>query len=164
MYDETESALHEYQVKGATFTKMDCPSDDMGKPADERGYNGESKSCLVYPSTHTVFMSFAHQRWTGGLCERISTDSEKRARWMRQVNLSQFQSTHTHPDACLSSQLGEFVADVGAGHASTELFNQSCTPLAPLVDSPREFNQLADKARSSESSYLIDLPDLDEGW
>ncbi|MGD8109963.1 T6SS effector BTH_I2691 family protein [Vibrio sp. TRT 17S01] len=163
VYDETDKTFHEYQVEGYEFTKIDWSGDEADKPANERGSKGETKSCLVYPAKNTLYMTFAHQRWTWRLCEHMRSHAPNRSVWMRKVNLQQFQSTLNHPHAGLSSQLGKYVADVGTDGAPTGVFDATCTPLTPIEDGVDDFKHVADKAGCWDLDYRADLPAQDCG-
>ncbi|MEF1286173.1 hypothetical protein QTN94_20380, partial [Vibrio sp. M250220] len=142
----TDKTFDEYQVKGYELTKIDWSNDEADKPAHQRGSKGETKSCLVYPAKNTLYMAFAHQRWTWRLCEHMRSNLSHRSTWMRKVNLQQFHSTQSHPHAGLSSQLGKYVADVGTDGAPTGVFDTTCTPLTPIEGGVDDFKHVADKA------------------
>ncbi|MCW8336558.1 T6SS effector BTH_I2691 family protein, partial [Vibrio paucivorans] len=163
VYDETDKTFHEYQVEGYEFTKIDWSGDETDKPANKRGSKGETKSCLVYPAKSTLYMTFAHQRWTWRLCEHMRSHAPNRSIWMRKVNLQQFHSTLSHPHAGLSSQLGKYVADVGTDGAPTGVFDATCTPLTPIEDGVDDFKHVADKAGCWDLDYRADLPAQDCG-
>ncbi|WGW00132.1 T6SS effector BTH_I2691 family protein [Vibrio sp. YMD68] len=163
VYDETDKTFHEYQVKGYEFTKFDWSADEADKPANERGSEGETKSCLVYPAKNTLSMTFAHQRWTWRLCEHMRSHASHRSTWMRKVNLKQFQSTLSHPHAGPSTELGQYVADIGIGSAPTDIFDGTCTPLTPVEGGIDDFKHVADKAGCWDLDYRADLPAQDCG-
>ncbi|PMM06375.1 hypothetical protein BCT63_06535 [Vibrio kanaloae] len=163
VYDETDKVFHEYQVEGYEFTKIDWSGDEADKPANERGSAGETKSCLVYPAKNTLSMTFAHQRWTWRLCEHMRSHAPNRSIWMRKVNLQQFQSTLSHPHAGLSTELGQYVADVGTDGAPTDVFDSTCTPLTPIESGVDDFKHVADKAGCWDLDYRADLPAQDCG-
>ncbi|MGY5612313.1 T6SS effector BTH_I2691 family protein [Vibrio brasiliensis] len=163
VYDETDKTFDEYQVKGYELTKIDWSNDEADKPANQRGSKGETKSCLVYPAKNTLYMTFAHQRWTWRLCEHMRSNLSHRSTWMRKVNLQQFHSTQSHPHAGLSSQLGKYVADVGTDGAPTGVFDTTCTPLTPIEGGVDDFKHVADKAGCWDLDYRADLPAQDCG-
>ncbi|RTZ17955.1 hypothetical protein EJ063_03975 [Vibrio aquaticus] len=163
VYDVTDKTFHEYQVQGQQFIKIDWSADEADKPAHERGSIGESKSCLIYPARNTLYMTFAHQRWTWRLCEHMRSNPTNRSMWMRKVNLPQFQSTLSHPHAGRASEIGNYVADIGTQAAPTELFESTCTPLSAFEGSIDDFRHVADKAGCWDLDYREDLPAQDSG-
>ncbi len=163
VYDSTDKTLHEYQVEGSKFIKIDWSSDEADKPANERGTKGESKSCLIYPAKNTLYMTFAHQRWTWRLCEHMRSHAPNRSIWMRKVDLPKFHSTLTHPHAGLSSELANCVVDVGANKLAESIFDNTCTPLTPIQGEKDDFKHVADKPACSDLDYLADLPVQDCG-
>lgn len=163
VYDSTDKTLHEYQVEGSKFIKIDWSSDEANKPANERGTKGESKSCLIYPAKNTLYMTFAHQRWTWRLCEHMRSHAPNRSIWMRKVDLPKFHSTLTHPHAGLSSELANCVVDVGANKLAESIFDNTCTPLTPVQGEKDDFKHVADKTACSDLDYLADLPVQDCG-
>ena len=163
VYDETDTTFHEYQIEGYEFTKIDWSSDEADKPANKRGSKGETKSCLVYPAKNTIYMAFAHQRWTWRMCEYMRSHESNCSVWMRKVNLKQFKSTLTHPHAGLSSKLGHYAADIGVNGAPAGIFDSTCTPLASTEAQTDSFKHVADKPGCWDVDYRVDLPAQDCG-
>ncbi|MGF1806662.1 hypothetical protein L4C31_15565 [Aliivibrio sifiae] len=165
VYDETDKTFHEYQIEGYEFTKVEWSSDEADKPANERGSKGETKSCLVYPAKNTIYMAFAHQRWTWRLCEHMRSHTSNRSLWMRKVNLKQFNSALAHPHTGLSSKLGHYAADIGVNGAPTGMFDSTCTPLTSTEAQTQtdSFKHVADKPGCWDVDYRVDLPAQDCG-
>ncbi|WP_023604529.1 T6SS effector BTH_I2691 family protein [Aliivibrio logei] len=163
VYDETDTTFHEYQIEGYEFTKIDWSSDEADKPANKRGSKGETKSCLVYPAKNTIYMAFAHQRWTWRMCEYMRSHESNCSVWMRKVNLKQFKSTLAHPHAGLSSKLGHYAADIGVNGAPAGIFDSTCTPLASTEAQTDSFKHVADKPGCWDVDYRVDLPAQDCG-
>nr|VVV05846.1 hypothetical protein AW0309160_03329 [Aliivibrio wodanis] len=163
VYDETDTTFHEYQIEGYEFTKIDWSNDEADKPANERGSKGETKSCLVYPAKNTLYMAFAHQRWTWRLCEHMRSHISNRSLWMRKVNLKQFKSDLAHPHAGLSSKLGHYAADIGVDGVPTGIFDSTCTPLTSTEAQTNSFKHVADKPGCWDVDYRVDLPAQDCG-
>ncbi|EKO3519594.1 hypothetical protein LA983_004074 [Vibrio fluvialis] len=167
VYDETAQTFHEYQVTGSQLTKIDWSSDEAMKPADERGSKGESKSCLFYPATHTLFIGYAHQRWTWRVCEHMRSHSGSRNKIMRKLSLKQLEKSGSLPHVQFASYLGDHVADIDLD-ASTkqDLFADTCTPLSQQEsDSNTDslFKWVAPKPAAASSEYLKDLPEQNCG-
>lgn len=163
VYDETDTTFHEYQIEGYEFTNIDWSSDEADKPANKRGSKGETKSCLVYPAKNTIYMAFAHQRWTWRMCEYMRSHESNCSVWMRKVNLKQFKSTLAHPHAGLSSKLGHYAADIGVNGAPAGIFDSTCTPLASTEAQTDSFKHVADKPGCWDVDYRVDLPAQDCG-
>ncbi|MEZ9624528.1 T6SS effector BTH_I2691 family protein [Aliivibrio fischeri] len=163
VYDETDKTFHEYQIEGYEFTKIEWSNDEADKPANERGSKGETKSCLVYPAKNTIYMAFAHQRWTWRLCEHMRSHTPNRSLWMRKINLKQFNSALAHPHTGLSSKLGHYAADIGVNGAPTGIFNSTCTPLTSTEAQTDSFKHVADKPGCWDVDYRVDLPAQDCG-
>lgn len=163
VYDETDKTFHEYQIEGYEFTKIEWSNDEADKPANERGSKGETKSCLVYPAKNTIYMAFAHQRWTWRLCEHMRSHETNRSLWMRKINLKQFNSALAHSHAGLSSKLGHYAADIGVNGAPTGMFDSTCTPLTSTEAQTDSFKHVADKPGCWDVDYRVDLPAQDCG-
>lgn len=163
VFDQTANTFHEYQVLGCKFIKIDWSSDEATKPAVERGSDGETKSCLFYPSTHTLFIGYAHQRWTWRVCEHMRSDSVSRNALMRKLSLNQCDENSALPHAQFARYLGDYVADIDVSDQN-ELFEHTCTPLSVTeqqddTPSESEFNLVAVKPAAASSEYLSDLPE-----
>lgn len=167
VYDETAKILDEYEVVGSTLTKIEWSDDEASKPTHKRGSKGESKSCLLYPTQHTLSIGYAHQRWTWRVCEHMRSNTSSRHAVMRKVSLKQFESNGTHPHAHFAQYLEDYVADIGTP-AEQDIFKATCTPSLPVEKSEEaaaetEFKFVADKAVVSSKDYLQDLPDQNCG-
>ncbi|WP_136483679.1 T6SS effector BTH_I2691 family protein [Vibrio sp. H11] len=163
VFDQTANTFHEYQVLGCKFIKIDWSSDEATKPAAGRGSKGETKSCLFYPSTHTLFIGYAHQRWTWRVCEHMRSDSGSRNALMRKLSLNQCDENSALPHAQFARYLGDYVADIDVSDQN-ELFEHTCTPLSASeqqddTPSESEFNLVAVKPAAASSEYLSDLPE-----
>lgn len=163
VYDETDKTFHEYQVEGNQFTKINWSNDDADKPAYERGSKGEIKSCLVYPANNTIYMTFAHQRWTWRLCEHMRSHKPNRSIWMRKIDLRQFQFTQQYPHAGFSAELSKYVADISNDTLPDEMFESTCTPLKPIDSQVEGYRHVSDKPSCTDVDYKADLPAQDSG-
>ncbi|WGY45601.1 T6SS effector BTH_I2691 family protein [Vibrio sp. ABG19] len=163
VFDQTANTFHEYQVLGCKFIKIDWSSEEATKPAAERGSEGETKSCLFYPSTHMLFIGYAHQRWTWRVCEHMRSDSGSRNALMRKLSLNQCDENSALPHAQFARYLGDYVADIDVSDQN-KLFDDTCTPLSASeqqddTPSESEFNLVAVKPAAASSEYLSDLPE-----
>ncbi|ENM5756971.1 T6SS effector BTH_I2691 family protein [Vibrio mimicus] len=167
VYDETAKTLHEYEVVGSTLTKIEWSDDEASKPTHKRGSKGKSKSCLLYPTQHTLSIGYAHQRWTWRVCEHMRSNTSSRHAVMRKVSLKHFESNGTHPHANFAQYLEDYVADIGTP-AEQDIFKATCTPSLPVEKSEEaaaetEFKFVADKAVVSSKDYLQNLPEQNCG-
>lgn len=167
VYDETAQTFHEYQVTGSQLTKIDWSSDEAMKPTDERGSKGESKSCLFYPATHTLFIGYAHQRWTWRVCEHMRSHSGSRNKIMRKLSLKRFEKSGSLPHVQFASYLGDYVADIDLDTSTKQdLFADTCTPLSQQESDNNTdslFKWVAPKPATASSEYLKDLPEQNCG-
>lgn len=112
VYDEKTKTFDEYEIKGATFISQ------------SKG----SKGHLLYPASHTLFLAYSPQRWTGRIKHEMEKSGGLRTTWMRQVKLGSFASTMKAPHCGLPDVLDK-VADLGM---SNKGFVLSSTPLPSL--------------------------------
>ncbi len=140
VYDEKTKTFDEYEIKGATFISQ------------SKG----SKGHLLYPASHTLFLAYSPQRWTGRIKHEMEKSGGLRTTWMRQVKLGSFASTMKAPHCGLPDVLDK-VADLGM---SNKGFVLSSTPLAkPAEEDKQGIKLLAHKPASSPTAYKAGIPD-----
>ncbi len=164
VYDDTDKTLHEYQVEGPQLIMIDWSDDEANKPSSERGTKGKVQNHLLYPTNNTLYIAFAHQRWTWRLCEHVQIHRGSRTVWMRKINLksADCDNTSLHPHAHFSKYLGDYVADIDT--QDNKRFLDTCTP---LVEPQQEestpdnnlFKQVASKPIAASATYLKDIPE-----
>lgn len=168
VYSEQNQTLHEYQVSGADLIKYDWGANAADQPADDRGTPGVSATYIKHSIKETIYLAFAHQRWTWRICEQMRSDVTARNQWMRRLSLGHYHATMEHQHTADISLLGERVADISSATQSVPLdaFSGTCTPLSPRympddgsthpADSDNA-NLVAVKAPHSETTYTADL-------
>ncbi|WP_324045056.1 T6SS effector BTH_I2691 family protein [Aeromonas caviae] len=140
VYDEKTKTFDEYEIKGSTFISQ------------SKG----SKGHLLYPASHTLFLAYSPQRWTGRIKHEMEKSGGLRTTWMRQVKLGSFASTMKAPHCGLPDVLDK-VADLGM---SNKGFVLSSTPLAkPAEEDKQGIKLLAHKPASSPTAYKAGIPD-----
>jgi hypothetical protein len=159
VYDQNEKTFHEYQVAGSQLIKINWGGDESNKPTAQRGSQGESKSHLFYPATHTLYLAYSRHRWTWRVCEHMRSSGGSRSKWMRKLALSQYCTTMKVAHAGFITSLDSSVADIYAGAAPTsEMFSGTCAPLK-AIEGNEESTFIETKAASKRSDYLSSLPD-----
>ncbi|MFM2475925.1 T6SS effector BTH_I2691 family protein [Celerinatantimonas sp. MCCC 1A17872] len=168
VYSEQNKTLHEYQVSGADLIKYDWGTNAPDQTPDERGTPGVSATYIEHSVKETLYLAFAHQRWTWRICEHMRSDVTARNQWMRRLSLGHYHATMEHQHTADISLLGERVADISSSSQSVPLdaFSGTCTPLSPLympddsstnqADSDKS-NLVAVKAPNSEATYTAGL-------
>lgn len=133
VYSEQNQTLHEYQVSGADLIKYDWGANAADQPADDRGTPGVSATYIKHSIKETIYLAFAHQRWTWRICEQMRSDVTARNQWMRRLSLGHYHATMEHQHTADISLLGERVADISSATQSVPLdaFSGTCTPLSP---------------------------------
>ncbi|MFM2485355.1 T6SS effector BTH_I2691 family protein [Celerinatantimonas yamalensis] len=158
VYSNNHKTLQEYQVSGIHLAPAQWGS---GQPADTQA----GKPYFQHSVQDTLFIAFAHQRWSQRLCEQMLSSVNARHKWMRQLNLSHYHTTMEHQHVADISLLGARVADISTTQApvAPDAFSNTCTPLdnhhIPKKTSraSERFNLVAAKPAHKEATYIAQL-------
>lgn len=149
--NRTTNTLDEYQVTGASFSKLSGgDNEEGGMPSC-----GASTSHLLYPRDNELLLAYSSVQWTPYTRERMA-DTELQSRWMRPLDLASYARTLSAPHCAPLKQLADTVADIDQGQAEAgQRFDSTTTP-TEAQDSETLF-----KAALGSDTILGSVPDQD---
>lgn len=149
--NRTTNTLDEYQVLGASFSKVSGgDSEDGGLPSC-----GASTTHLLYPRDNDLLLAYSSVQWTSYTRERMS-DPDLQSRWMRPLDLANYVRTLDAPHCAPLKQLAETVADIDPGRAEAgQRFDSTTTP-SEQVDSDDQYKPVV-----GSDTILGSVPDQD---
>ncbi len=148
--NRTTNILDEYQVNGASFSKISGGDGEGGMPSCGAGTN-----YLLYPRDSELLLAYSSVQWTPYTRERMA-DPELQSIWMRPLDLASYIRTLAAPHCASLTQLADNVADIDKGQAKAgQRFDSTTTP-SEAQDSETPF-----KAVLGSDTILGSVPDQD---
>lgn len=129
VYDETAKTFHEYVVTtpDANLARIVWTDAQIGK--DSRSGATDAKRCLLYPKKNRLHMAFSPHQWTWRLCEKMRSNADSRAQWMKPLDLSSYCETMAEPGTLPLTQIADAVADIDLSKVTQDQrFDDSSVP------------------------------------
>ncbi|MEL0169190.1 MAG: T6SS effector BTH_I2691 family protein [Pseudomonadaceae bacterium] len=156
--DRSSGTLDEYQVTGATFSKV------ANANADQSLACANATSHLLYPRHHQLYLAYSSAQWSAWTRERMQ-DPALQTKWMRALDLNAYQQTLEAPHCAPLRQIGETVADIDNGAPLPgQRFDSTTLPAEP-VDAGSPFkrvlgsNTIVGSVPDQDSALFIALDD-----
>lgn len=156
--DRTSGTLDEYQVTGATFSRV------ANANADQPRACANAVSHLLYPRQHQLYLAYSSVQWTSWTRERMQ-DPTQQTKWMRALDLNAYEQTLTAPHCAPLRKIGETVADIDNGASLPgQRFDSTTLPTEP-VDADGPFkpalgsNTIVGSVPDQDSALFIALDD-----
>lgn len=156
--DRSSGTLDEYQVTGATFSRV------TNAGADQPLACANAVSHLLYPRQHQLYLAYSSVQWTSWTRERMQ-DPAQQTRWMRALDLNAYEQTLKAPHCAPLRQIGETVADIDNGASLPgQRFDSTTLPAEPVdADSPFKpalgSNTIVGSVPDQDSALFIALDD-----
>lgn len=122
VWDTFDQELHEYQIKGQTFTLIDIYDNNaqpksavLNTPAHrDKPQKGQANSYIEYSANHRIFISYSAIRCTDNIKKQLSRPNSNK--WTRQLDLYDYCANQHVITAHVKpiTQLGSYVADIQA--------------------------------------------------
>ncbi|UYZ83068.1 LysM peptidoglycan-binding domain-containing protein [Entomomonas sp. E2T0] len=180
VYDWTDDELHEYEIKGDTFTLINIfdrnakeKQRDPKKQNDnqQKPQQGDTKKYLEYQA-HRIFLSYSAVRCTDRIKIKLCTPFF--SKWARQLDLNTYctDQDRTLPHTKSIAELGKYVADIKPNalhHKSYIEKNPYPNPSFATTSTPT-VSQASDAAETQHIKPIINettiqgaMPTMDTG-